>query len=244
MKRSYLTTVAAIALLAGAGTASAQRMEGPASKNESPSPAPQVQQKAPAEKMDKGAQQKPSKPETTGQAQPKSADDTKAKPKSADDSKASKPSTTGQAQPKSDTQQPSAQPKSSDTKSPSAQPKSSETTQQPAQKSPSTAQQPGSKQAPTTGQATAPTSAAVNLTTEQRTQIRSTVLTANAPRVSNVNFALSVGTAVPTSVRLVAVPDALVRIHPAWRGHLYFVVNDEIIIVDARTHKIVAVLVV
>ena len=36
----------------------------------------------------------------------------------------------------------------------------------------------------------------------------------------------------------------VVRIHPAWRGYSYFIVDDEIIIVDSRTLQIVAVLVV
>ena len=81
----------------------------------------------------------------------------------------------------------------------------------------------------------------VTLTTEQRTKIRQTVLTGNAPRATNVNFSVSVGTAVPTSVRVVAVPSVLVEIHPEWRGYMYFVVGDQIIIVDRR-HRIVAVL--
>ena len=49
---------------------------------------------------------------------------------------------------------------------------------------------------------------------------------------------------VPRSVKFVAVPATLVEIHPAWRGYRYFVVDDEIIIVEPRTLKIVAVLVV
>jgi hypothetical protein len=65
----------------------------------------------------------------------------------------------------------------------------------------------------------------------------------HAPRASNVNFSLSVGTAVPRSVRVVAVPRVIVDVHPEWRGFLYFVVDDQIIIVD-RNHRIVAVLVV
>jgi hypothetical protein len=59
--------------------------------------------------------------------------------------------------------------------------------------------------------------------------------------VSNVNFSVRVGTAVPTSVRVVEVPDVIVEVHPEWRGFMYFVYNDEIIIVD-RGHKIVAVI--
>jgi Protein of unknown function (DUF1236) len=78
------------------------------------------------------------------------------------------------------------------------------------------------------------------LTTEQRTTIRNTVVS-KGPRASNVNFNISVGTAVPTSVRVVAVPSTLIKIYPEWRGHMYFVVNDEIIIVDRR-HRIIAVL--
>ena len=78
------------------------------------------------------------------------------------------------------------------------------------------------------------------LTTEQRTTIRNTVVS-KGPRASNVNFNISVGTAVPTSVRVVAVPSTLIEIYPEWRGHMYFVVNDEIIIVDRR-HRIIAVL--
>ena len=67
------------------------------------------------------------------------------------------------------------------------------------------------------------------------------LVAATCPRATNVNFSVSVGTVVPTSVRVVAVPSTLVEIYPEWRGHMYFVVNDEIIIVD-RSHRIIAVL--
>jgi membrane protein involved in colicin uptake len=88
----------------------------------------------------------------------------------------------------------------------------------------------------------------VNLTPEQKSQIRTTVLqSSSAPKVSRsqINFSISVGTVVPRSgVRFVAVPDTLVRIHPAWRGYDYFVVEEEIVIIDPRTLRIVAVLTV
>jgi hypothetical protein len=80
------------------------------------------------------------------------------------------------------------------------------------------------------------------LTTEQRTKVRETVLTGgNVPRASNVNFSISVGTAVPRTVRVVAVPSTLVEFHPQWRGYRYFVVGDDMIIVD-RNNRIVAVI--
>jgi hypothetical protein len=97
----------------------------------------------------------------------------------------------------------------------------------------------GAKSDTTVGAAPA---GAVNLTTEQRTTIRQTVLTPNAPRASNVNFSVNVGTVVPSSVRVIAVPDTIVKINPRWKGYRYFVFNDEIIIVEPRTLKIVAVL--
>lgn len=82
----------------------------------------------------------------------------------------------------------------------------------------------------------------VTITSEQRAKIRETVLQGgNVPRTSNVNFSLTVGTAVPSSVRTVEVPPTLVEIRPEWRGHLYFVVGDQLIIVD-RNQRIVAVL--
>jgi Protein of unknown function (DUF1236) len=84
----------------------------------------------------------------------------------------------------------------------------------------------------------------IRLNDEQRTQIRTTVLNApGAPRVDNANFNVAVGTVIPrTGVRIVPVPETLVRIDPAWRGYRYFVWTDNIVIVDPRTMKIVAVL--
>jgi hypothetical protein len=85
----------------------------------------------------------------------------------------------------------------------------------------------------------------VNLTTEQRTKIRETVLTgSNAPRVSNVTFAVNVGTVIPRTVKVVEVPQPLIEIHPEWRGFRYFVYNDEIIVVEPDSFRIVAVVVV
>lgn len=81
----------------------------------------------------------------------------------------------------------------------------------------------------------------VNLTAEQRDRIRTTVMARNnVPRVDNVNFSIRVGTVVPRRVRVVEVPSALIAIHPQWRGHRYFVIRDEIIIVD-RDYRIISV---
>jgi hypothetical protein len=88
------------------------------------------------------------------------------------------------------------------------------------------------------------TTSNVSLTTEQKTTIRQTVLTASAPRVTNVDFDVKVGTIVPHSVKIVEVPPTLVQVEPKWGGYRYFVYNDEIIIVEPDTLRIVAVLTV
>jgi hypothetical protein len=111
--------------------------------------------------------------------------------------------------------------------------------QTPSTDSKSQMSQDGAKSGSTVGAAGA---GSVNLTTEQRTTIRQEVLTSNAPRATNINFTVNVGTVVPSSVRVVEVPTTIVKIHPQWKGYRYFVYNDDIIIVEPRSLKIVAVL--
>lgn len=83
----------------------------------------------------------------------------------------------------------------------------------------------------------------VSFTDEQRTKIRQTVIGAHgAPRVSHVDFDLSVGTVIPRGrIHIVPVPRMLVDIEPAWRGFLYFIYEDELVIVDPSDMRIVAV---
>jgi Protein of unknown function (DUF1236) len=83
----------------------------------------------------------------------------------------------------------------------------------------------------------------VSFSSEQRTKIRETVFKEkNAPRVSNVTFSLNVGTVVPRTVHIVEVPDVIVTVHPEWRGYRYFIVNEEIVVVEPDTLRIVAVI--
>jgi hypothetical protein len=78
-----------------------------------------------------------------------------------------------------------------------------------------------------------------NLTAEQTTKVRETVLNGpNVPRENNINFQLNVGTTVPTGMRMVEAPPTLIDIHPEWRGDRYFVVHDDVVVVD-RNRKIV-----
>ena len=86
------------------------------------------------------------------------------------------------------------------------------------------------------------TSKNVSLTTEQKTTIRQKVLTSSAPRVEHVNFDIKVGVVVPRTVRIAPLPTTIVEIEPEWRGYMYFVRGDEIIVVEPGSLRIVAVL--
>jgi uncharacterized protein DUF1236 len=57
-----------------------------------------------------------------------------------------------------------------------------------------------------------------------------------------VNFSVSVGTVIPRSVTLRPVPATVVTIIPQYRGYEFFVVRDQYVIVEPRTHKIVDVI--
>jgi hypothetical protein len=54
---------------------------------------------------------------------------------------------------------------------------------------------------------------------------------------------VAVSTAIPRGhIHVVPVPSYLVQIDPAWRGFLYFVYEDEVVIVNPQDMRIVAVL--
>jgi hypothetical protein len=118
---------------------------------------------------------------------------------------------------------------------------------------PPKAAQPKDKAAPRADDKSAPKAGAktgeqksdqkVNITTKQRTEIRQTIIkSGNAPRVTNVNFNISVGTVVPSSVRIVALPPRVVEIYPEWRGYRYFIVGERIIIVEPDSPRIVFII--
>jgi Protein of unknown function (DUF1236) len=61
-------------------------------------------------------------------------------------------------------------------------------------------------------------------------------------RLTRVNFDHHVGRRIPRHVRLVAIPAAVFAFFPYYRDYSYFVVEDEICIVDPRTYVIVDVI--
>ena len=93
----------------------------------------------------------------------------------------------------------------------------------------------------TTGQGAAGSGNA-SLTREQRSKISTNIRRTNVKRERNVNFNISVGTAIPRTMTLHALPPTVVEVYPQWRGYRFVLVEDEIIIIEPGSYRIVAVI--
>lgn len=91
----------------------------------------------------------------------------------------------------------------------------------------------------TTGQGAAAGSA--KLSTEQRSKI-TTIIRQHKVAPVHLNVSVRVGTRVPASVHFYPLPAEVIVIYPEWRGYDYILVGDEIVVIDPRTHEIVAIL--
>jgi hypothetical protein len=202
-RNTLLVTVAAAALMAGLGLASADDAKGNA-----PAPAA-VDQKAPAAKTDQGSMPQKS-PAPTAQAPMKE-----------------KPATTAQAPVKE---------KPATTAQTQAKDKPAVTAQTPAASKPETAGQ--GSMAKDDSKSGAP----VALSTEQHAKFRDALRGEKSERLTDVHFSTSVGEIIPGTVHLYALPGSVAEYAPQYRDYEYIQVGDEILIVDPRTMRIVAVI--
>jgi hypothetical protein len=85
------------------------------------------------------------------------------------------------------------------------------------------------------------TSSSTQVKPEVQTRFSDVISRQKVRTETNVNFSVSVGAAVPRSVRTYDVPREIVEINPAFRGKRYVVVRDEIVIIEPRSQKVVAV---
>src|ERR1700722_20059494 len=102
------------------------------------------------------------------------------------------------------------------------------------------AQSKPSTESKTTGNAA--TSATAAPPAEKQTQISSAIRQERVEEVTNVNFDISVGTRIPTSVRFHTLPSRIVEIYPEWRGYEFILVRGRYIIVRPQTHEIVYII--
>ena len=124
-------------------------------------------------------------------------------------------------------------------------PASSQAQQAPASGNANTApQQPASQPSTATNSAQSSTNvnASVNINDQQRTRVAESITRLNVQPLTNVNFSLTVGTAVPRDIRLQTLPADVGEVVPQYRGYSFFVVRDEIVIVEPSTYQIVTVL--
>jgi len=219
MKNARLLSTVAATLLLAVGAASAQDVK----KDEAPARAPAAQQNAPAEKVApamKPAQGKKA-PETTGQAP--EGDRTKASDKGAMDNKKDKGAA---AKGSSDANgSGDVKAKSNDTAQGATDAKSSQSITE--------------KDRATTGQGAA--AGSTKLSTEQRTKI-TTIIRQQKVEPAHLNVSVRVGTRVPESVRFYPLPAEVFVVYPEWRGYDYILVGDQILVINPRTHEIVAIL--
>jgi hypothetical protein len=97
-----------------------------------------------------------------------------------------------------------------------------------------------SKSQTTTGNAA--TSATAAPPPEKRTQIVSAIKSTKIEETTNVNFNISVGTTIPSSVRFHPLPPRIVEIYPEWRGYDVVFVRGQYIIVRPQTREIVYII--
>ncbi|MGY3035990.1 hypothetical protein ACVIIV_005160 [Bradyrhizobium sp. USDA 4354] len=79
------------------------------------------------------------------------------------------------------------------------------------------------------------------VTTERQVRMSETVSRARlAQPERNLNIAIRVGETIPPRVRLHRLPPEIISIEPQYRDYEYFATDDDVVIVEPRTHRIVS----
>jgi Protein of unknown function (DUF1236) len=214
LRNTLLMTTAAIALVAGTGLASAQGMN---ERREAPAAR---DQKAP-ERTDQQQGSAPQKSDKVKPAPSAQAPD-KAKPApSAQAPDKAKPAPSAQAPEKPIDSKP-------------------QTTGQGGAEQPS--QAPNQGAAPSAAGRETKSGAPAALSTEQQVKFRETMRGEKVERLTNVAFLITVGEAVPRTVHRYRFPVSVMEYAPQYRDYEYILVGDEILVVDPRTMRIVAII--
>src|ERR1700687_5449347 len=251
MRKTLMASVAVAALLAATGLATAQGVNQGGMKESPAAASPKADTAAPmnapaakgAETATPGAASKEAVPQhAQGKPDAKTTGEMKADGKSkASDS--STPTTTSK-----DIKNPTAETKStSDSKTTTGEMKadgktkaSDSTTTSKDLKTPTAETKPSTSDSKTTGNAA--TSATAAPPADERTQLSSVIKQEKVEEVTNVNFNLSIGTAVPAGVRYHPMPSRIVEIYPEWRGYDFILVRGRYIVLRPHTHEIVYII--
>jgi Protein of unknown function (DUF1236) len=249
MRKTLMVSVAVAALLSATGLATAQGVnQGGMRGSESPAAtSPKGDAAAPmsapaakgAETTAPGATSKDATPQhAQGKPDAKATGEMKADGKAkASDSTA--PASKDMKNPTAETKSTSDSKTAGETKVDNKTKASDSTTTPKDMKNPTAETKPASD-SKTTGNAA--TSATAAPPAEKRTQISSAIKQEKVEEVTNVNFNLSIGTAVPAGVRYHALPSRIVEIYPEWRGYEFILVHGRYIILRPHTHEIVYII--
>jgi len=246
MKNTFLITASVAALVAGIGLASAQGLN---ERRDAPAAATS-EQKAPDGQADHQKSTLPAKteklkpaPAPTAQA-PEKTDKVKPAPiAQAPDKEKSIP--TAQVPEKAEKMKlaPIAQAPEKEKSTPTAQvPEKTDSEHRTVGQSPSQGTAPGPAAQKGPAQKGAESFAAVPMSTEQNVKFRETLKGEKAERLTGVRFSISIGDEVPRSVHYYRLPARIVEYAPQYRDFDYILVGDDILILDPRTHRIVAVI--
>lgn len=77
---------------------------------------------------------------------------------------------------------------------------------------------------------------------EQKTKVKSVFTKHHAKAVTDIDLKVGVGVVVPRSVRFYPVPEEIIVIAPEYRDYLYFVVGNQVCVVDPETYEIVDII--
>src|SRR6202165_280935 len=250
MRKTLMVSVAAAALLAATGLATAQGVNQGGVKESPTAASPKGDTAAPmnapaakgAETAAPGAASKEAVPQHA-QGKP----DAKATGEMKVDSKSKASDSTTPATTSKDMKNPTAETKStSDGKTageikPNDKAKASDsTTTSKDLKTPTAETKPSTSDSKTTGNAATSATAAPPAATA--THITSAIKQEKAEEVTNVNFNISVGTTVPAGVRYHPLSSRIVEIYPEWRGYEFILVHGKYIILRPHTHEIVYII--
>jgi hypothetical protein len=249
MRKSFLVSVAAAALIAATGLAAAQGMnQGGAKGAESPpaaSPKGESGGAATSPSMSRESPGSPAKemaPKSGSTAEDKGG--SKAMPQQAQDKTAPAADKKSSTQTSGEMNKDSKSKSSMDNTSTGGAKSSSDSSPAGTAKSanPTADSKPGSAgtESKTTGNAA--TSATAAPPAEKQSQIASAIKSEKVEEVTNVNFNISVGATVPASVRYHPLPSRIVEIYPEWRGYDFILVRGRYIILRPQTHEIVYII--
>jgi hypothetical protein len=240
-----MVSVAVAALSAATGLATAQGVNQGAAKESPTAASPKgdtaAPMNAPAAKGAETATPGAGSKEAQGKPDAKTTGEMKADGKSkASDSTAPTTTSKDMKSPTAETKSPSDSKTAGETKADGKTKAPDSTTTSKDLKTPTAETKPSTSDSKTTGNAA--TAATAAPPAEKRTQITSAIKQEKVEEVTNVNFNLSIGTAVPAGVRYHPLPSRIVEIYPEWRGYDFILVHGKYIVLRPHTHEIVYII--